>query len=163
MEVELRKMSLSDTENVVKWRNSPNVKKNLYSQENITAEQHAGYFKKYVETGKIKQFIIVADGVDCGTAFLKNIDIDKKEAEFGIFIGEDEYRGKGLSPIVAKKVAAFGFNDLCLKKIYLTVFEDNIAAIKGYIRAGFKQTGKIENGYCRDGVFYNIIEMEIEK
>ena len=162
MNIELRKLSLLDTLSIVKWRNSIEVKKNLYSQETITEQQHINYFKKYVETGKISQFIIVADGVDCGTVFLKKINLEKKDAEFGIFIGEKEYRGKGISSIATQKAIDYGFDILGLKKIYLTVFEDNNIAIKGYLKAGFVKTGLIKNGYCRNGVYYNIVEMAIE-
>ena len=163
MNVELRKLTLSDTSNIVKWRNSLEVKKNLYSQKDVTEEQHIDYFKKYVITNKIVQFIIVVDGVDCGTTFLKNIDEEKREAEFGIFIGEAEYRGRGISPIATQIIVDYGFNVLELKRIYLTVLEDNIPAIKGYLKAGFIKTGLIENGYCRNGVSYNIIEMAINR
>ena len=163
MNIELRKLSLSDTSNIVKWRNSPEVKKNLYSQEDVTEEQHTNYYHKFIETGKIAQFVIVADGVDCGTTFLKHIDQDKKEAEFGIFIGESDYRGKGISSVATRKMVEYGFNVLELKRIYLTVLEDNIPAIKGYIKAGFKQTRVLDNGYSRDGILFNIVEMAIEK
>lgn len=162
MNIELRKLSLYDTAKIVKWRNSTEVKKNLYSQEDITEEQHINYYHKYVESGRIVQFIIVVDGIDCGTAFLKNIDNQKKEAEFGIFIGEPEYRGKGISTIVTQRLVKFGFNVLALRRIYLTVFEENIPAIKGYLRAGFAKVRLIEKGYCRNDVFYNIVEMSIE-
>ncbi len=162
MNIELRKLSISDTSNIVKWRNSPEVKKNLYSQEDVTEEQHIGYYHKYVETGRVSQFIIVADGIDCGTTFLKNIDQEKLEAEFGIFIGELEYRGKGISTIATKKIVDYGFNTLNLKRVYLTVFEDNIPAIRGYLKAGFTKTGLIDKGYCRNNVYYNIVEMSIE-
>ena len=161
MNIELRILSLADTDNIIRWRNSPEVKKNLFSQDDVTKEQHIDYFHKYVESGKISQFIIIVDGVECGTTFLKNIDNIKKEAEFGIFIGEADYRGKGISSIVTKKMIDYGFSNLNLVKIYLTVFEGNIAAIKSYIKAGFKQIEFIEKGYCRNGIFYNIIKMAI--
>ena len=163
MNIDLRKLSLKDTVNIIKWRNSSEVKINLYSQENVTEKQHINYYHRYVETGRIAQFIIVADGVDCGTTFLKNIDYVKKEAEFGIFIGEANFRGKGISSVATKKTVEYGFNVIGLNKIYLTVFEDNIPAIKSYLKAGFIKTRTIINGYCRNGVFFNVVEMAIEK
>lgn len=159
MNVELRVLSLFDTSNIVKWRNSAEVKENLFSQDDITEEQHKAYFKKYIETGKIVQFIIIANGTDCGTSFLKNIDLDQKEAEFGIFIGEAEFRGKGVGKIATQKTISYGFEKLNLKTIYLTVLENNTQAIKSYENAGFKKSRIITDGYVREGKYFNLIEM----
>lgn len=53
MNVEIRKIVLEDTKNIVKWRNSPDVKLYLYSQEELTEEQHIAYFNNYIVTGKV--------------------------------------------------------------------------------------------------------------
>ena len=161
MNIELRKISLDDTINIVKWRNSPSVKKFLFSQEDITEEQHIYYFKNYIETGRVLQYIISVDNIDCGTTFLKNINLDEKEAEFGIFIGKSEFRGKGIATFVVKKMIEIGFKSLNLKRIYLSVLKSNIAAVKSYEHAGFKQTRILTNGYCRNKEYFDIVEMDI--
>lgn len=137
MEISLRPIKFSDSENIVKWRNNPDVKKNLYSQDNITINQQHDYFHKFIETKKIYQFVIIADGVECGTTFLKNIDTVNKSAEFGIFIGEESYRGKGIGTVATQKTIKLGFEELCLRSINLTVFSDNLGAIRSYEKAGF--------------------------
>ena len=75
--IRLRNLSLSDTANIVRWRNQPEVYQNLFTQQLITAEQHIAYYHKYIETGVIKQYVVeaVIDGqtIEVGTTFLKNI------------------------------------------------------------------------------------------
>ena len=159
MIVELRKISLEDSENLVKWRNNPRVRVNLFSQDELTVDQHINYYHKYVETGLVCQFVIVADGVDCGTSFLKNIDNVSKKAEFGIFIGEDSFRGKGIGKIATRKTVEFGFETLKLDLIYLSVFENNYAALNSYKRAGFRVLRTIEKEYSRENVGLNVVEM----
>lgn len=161
MTVELRPITLEDTDNIIKWRNASDVKHFLFSQKNITKKQHVQYFNNSIKTGKVVQFIIVSDGIDCGTAFLKNIDPFLKEAEYGIFIGIPSFRGKGLSTIVTKRIIDYGFSFLGLKRIYLSVFKDNISAIKSYKKAGFIEQRIIEKGYKRVNVYYDIVEMSI--
>jgi RimJ/RimL family protein N-acetyltransferase len=77
-EVILRKIKASDTDNIVRWRNSDSVKRNLFTQSELTAEQHLGWLKSKVETGSCAQYIIVVSenstNTDIGTVFIKNID-----------------------------------------------------------------------------------------
>lgn len=162
MDVVLRPLTIEDTFNIVKWRNSNDVKKYLYTQNNITIEQHLEYFSKFIETKKIYQFIIVADGVDCGTTFLKNIDYSNKRAEFGIFIGESSFRGKGVGSTATFKTIEIAFKELLLNSVFLTVFSNNTGAIRSYEKAGFKIVNTNEKHFLSDGLFVNITEMEIK-
>ena len=159
MIVELRKITLEDSEKLVKWRNNPRVRVNLFSQDELTVDQHINYFHKYIETGVVCQFVIVVDGVDCGTSFLKNIDYVSKKAEFGIFIGEDSFRGKGIGKTATLKTVEFGFESLNLEFICLSVLEDNYPALDSYKKAGFRVLRTIEKGYSRNNVDFNVVEM----
>lgn len=165
IEVKLRPLTLGDTQNIVKWRNNIAVKKNLYSQDELTPEQHIKYFENMVETKKCVQFIIElnTDGFisDIGTAFIKNIDYRNRNGEFGIFIGEDNARGKGYASIATNKIVAYGFEVMNLNRIFLTVMSDNIPAIKTYEKVGFIHEGVMREEYLRDDGYVDVILMSI--
>lgn len=163
MNIVLRPLTLKDTPNIVKWRNSKDVKCNLFNHNDISEEQHLQYYRDYILTKKTIQFIIVADGVDCGTTFLKNIDFINKKAEFGIFIGEKAFRGRGIGSIAASKMVEIGFKKLGLNSIYLMVFSTNIAAIKSYIKTGFVISKTDINYLSSNGTFVQTTEMRINK
>ncbi|MDI9519091.1 MAG: GNAT family N-acetyltransferase [Erysipelotrichaceae bacterium] len=137
MNVDIKPITLDDTDNIVKWRNTSFVLNNFIDQNPITKESHIGYFKSRIETGKVKQFIIVCDDNDIGTIFLRDVDFEKKSAEYGIFIGEKDYLGKGIAIISSKKILDYAFNDLKLEKVFLRVLERNANAIKSYKNIGF--------------------------
>lgn len=137
MKVELRELSLNDTDKIVKWRNQDFVLENFIDKRLITKESHINYFHSRIETGLVKQFIIECDGVDVGTTFLRDIDYQKKEAEFGIFIGEKDYLSKGVGSKAAKLIIEFGFEKLQLDKIFLRVLSNNTRAQKSYEKVGF--------------------------
>lgn len=166
-EIRLRKLSLSDTANIVRWRNQPEVYQNLFTQNLITEEQHTGYFHKYVETGLVKQFVVEAniDGevIDIGTTFLKNIDQVSKKAEFGIFIGEAIARGRGLASAIATATLAVAFEEMGLNKVYLTVFSNNVPAIRSYEKAGFKQEGVLRQDFFDGKKYIDIAVMGVLK
>lgn len=164
-EVTLRPLTLADTSNIVRWRNQPEVYKNLYSQELITEEQHTNYYHKYVETGLVRQFIIVAnlDGepVDIGTVFLKGIDLVSRKAEYGLFIGELKARGKGYASAIASAALDIAFGELGLNRVYLSVFIENIPAIKSYENAGFKNEGILRQDFFDGNNYHDICVMSI--
>lgn len=147
----LRPISINDTENIVKWRNSSFVLEKLINQDLLTVEMHTDYYLKKIATKQIFQFIIVSkedkNEKDIGTTFLKNIDYILKQAEFGIFIGEKDACGHGYGTEAVKLTIKYAFENLSLNKIYLTVFKDNINAIKAYERVGFKQE-KTKSDIC---------------
>lgn len=164
-EITLRPLTLADTSNIVRWRNQPEVYKNLYTQNLITEEQHIGYFHKYVETGLVRQYIIIAeiDGepTDIGTVFLKGIDRVSRKAEYGLFIGELQARGKGFASAIASAALIIAFNELDLNRVYLTVFADNVPAIRSYEKAGFKKEGVLRQDFFDGNVFHDIVHMAV--
>ena len=151
--ISLRPIVDSDTTNIVRWRNSESVKRNLIDQAPITEQSHRAYLEKYVYTKQRYQFIICVgnhkEREDIGSCFVKNIDREKSEAEIGIFIGEESARGKGYAKYVISQLLLFCFNDLNLDKITLWVLETNSVARNVYVKIGFVEEIKNEEGFIR--------------
>ena len=137
MKVNLRKITLDDTYKIVNWRNQDFVLENFIDRRLISIESHNKYFEKRIISGLVDQFIIVCDGKDIGSTFLRDIDYVKKQAEFGIFIGEKEYLSKGIGTIACSLILEYGFNILGLEKIFLRVLKNNTRAQKSYLKSGF--------------------------
>ena len=161
-EVTIRPITYDDTENIIKWRNSEYVNSRFIDRRLFTKESHEAWLKKYVETGKVAQFIILLDGEAVGSVYLRDIDPDKKEAEYGIFIGEESARGKGVGTKSAKLILKYAFEELNLEKIFLRVFKDNPGAVRSYEKAGFKKIDRVDTLNI-DGETLEVIFMELEK
>lgn len=139
--ISLRKINLGDTDNIVSWRNKNRVRYNLINKECITKESHINYFHKYIESGKVIQFVIQViekdDVIPIGTTLLKNIDNDKKSCEIGLFIGDDNYLGKGLGKESVNATVDYAFKHLHMNQVYLYVYSNNLSAISTYEKCGF--------------------------
>lgn len=163
----LRRLIEADTENVVKWRNSDFVRRNLFTQTELTPQQHLKYFENVVKAGKCAQYIIEVseNGVhyDIGTVFIKNIDKQNQKGEFGIFIGEENFRGKGYSLPATKNILKIAFSELELNRVYLTVMADNNTAISTYEKSGFIKEGIMKEDFLRYDGFVDIVIMGITK
>lgn len=165
--VTIRPITYNDTEDIIRWRNSQYVNARFIDHRMFTRESHEAWLKTQVETGRVSQFIILLDGKGVGSVYLRDIDRDKKEAEFGIFIGEESARGKGVGTKSAALILEYGFNELNLEKVFLRVYKDNPGAIRSYEKAGFKRTGgadKInDNGVIREVIFMELEKKDFEK
>jgi RimJ/RimL family protein N-acetyltransferase len=163
--VSLRPIDSGDTLDMVRWRNSSHVKPMLFSQEDLTPEQHEQWLQKKVRTGECAQFIIVENenNVPIGTTFLKNIDRTRNTAEFGIFIGELPYLGKKLGAEATRLVVEYGFAHEDFAEIYLYVLENNTAAIAIYKKIGFVLSEVNPRGYIRNGTAYPVYKMKISR
>ena len=159
--VVLRPITLEDTENIIKWRNSDSVRRNFIYQDLFTKESQEKWFHTMIETDKARQFIIYnkLSNNPIGTSYLRDIDRVNRKAEYGIFIGTEDDRGKGLGAETAELMIAYGFEVMGLHKIFLRVFSDNIRAQKSYERAGFRQEAYLKEEVFVDGIFKDIILM----
>lgn len=159
--IELRPITSDDTENVLKWRNSSIVKPYFIHQEDITIQEHLNWLETKVNTGNVVQFIMfdIETNKPFGSVYLQDIDPVHKKAEYGIFIGEQEYIGKGIGSIIAKYMIEYAFNGLKLHRVYLRVFEDNERAIKSYEHAGFVKEALLHDDVYVNGEYKNIVLM----
>lgn len=157
----LRQMQISDTDNVIAWRNNPRVRHNFIYQGLFTAEGHLNWIKTQVEPGHVVQFIICENDSDraVGSVYFRDIDRERKCAEYGIFIGEDDAVGKGYGTQAARLALSYAFSEMLLDFVFLRVFADNTGARKSYERAGFrlvknKQDEIVTEKETRTVVFY---------
>lgn len=159
--VHLRPITAADTAKIVAWRNKEFVRKNFIYQQPFTEEGHMAWFREQVESGRVAQFIICVEDREIGSVYLRDIDREKGEAEYGVFIGESDALGKGYGTQAAKRMLDYGFGKLGLKKIFLRLLEDNLRALKSYEKAGFqlmpnrRETVILEQG-AREVLFMEI-------
>jgi RimJ/RimL family protein N-acetyltransferase len=162
--VHLRPMTPSDTPKIVAWRNKDFVQKNFIYQEPFTEEGHLAWIKNQVEPGHVVQFVIcLDDGREIGSVYFRDIDKEKKTAEYGIFIGEEDAIGCGLGTQTAKLALTYAFGTMGMDRIFLRFLSENTGARISYERAGFQlipdrqETVRLKQGTCQ------VLFMEIDK
>jgi len=98
-----------------------------------------------------------------GMTFLKDINFIDRQAEFAIFIGSENYRGRGYGKLATNETIEFAFNRLNLNRVFLKVHEDNHRAIHVYEACGFKKEGLLRECVYKDGQYKNEYIMSILK
>ena len=159
----LRPITLKDTEDIVRWRNSEEVRQRFIYQGMFTKESHEKWMTDMVATGKVAQMMICETDTDkaVGSVYIRDIDPVHHKGEYGIFIGEESARGKGVGTRAAQLMIDCAFTQLGLHKLFLRVFADNQRAIRSYEKAGFQQEAYLKDDVCIDGAYKDIVLMAI--
>jgi len=107
-------------------------------------------------------FIVLSDGDTLiGQISIHDIDHLNRHAFLGIMIGETEHHGKGYGTEAVRLILDYGFNQLNLHNIMLSVHEDNLAGIACYKKIGFKESGRRREWIFKNGKYIDVIYMDI--
>lgn len=112
-------------------------------------------------TGNNKRFIIeLKEYGAIGMIGLYNINWINKSCELGLFIGELSMRKKGYAKEAFKILEKFALNFVNLRKIKVSVVENNKAAVNMYLNFGFKEIGQWFKERWINGDYCTVILME---
>jgi len=84
-----------------------------------------------------------------------------RDAYVAIGIGEQDFWSKGCGSDAMRLMLRYGFTELNLHHISLTVFEQNPRGIRSYEKCGFKHEGRIRDFLLRDGQRSDMLHMGI--
>ena len=159
--VVLRPITDADTDDIVRWRNDPEVWRYFLFREPFTPEMHRAWLRDKVAAGRVVQYIITEreSGRSVGSVYFRDVDPKNESAEYGIFIGEAAARGRGIGTETARLFTDFGLNVLRLHRISLKVLGDNEIARRSYEKAGFRTEGVFRDYVKLDGVFTDVVFM----
>lgn len=121
-----------------------------------------------VALGEVVQYIIekkidTKNRYPIGSVYYRNIDKKNNSAEFGIFIGEDEFRGHGYGEKATILFIKYGFEKLKFHRIFLRLISKNNIAMKTYLNVGFKKEGIARKMVLNNGIYEDIVFMSILK
>ena len=151
--------SMEDTENIIRWRNSEVVRPYFIYQEPFTIEGHKQWLENVIIPEKGHQFIVcrIEDDKPIGSIFFRDIDYKNRKSEYGMFLGEELEKGKGIGCEIATLLSEFGFNQLNFHKITARILADNKASLCSNFKAGFVQEALLKEDVIINGVFRDVI------
>ena len=158
-----RERTYEDTDLIVAWRNKDSVRKNFIYQALFTRESHENWIRTMIETGKVVQMMICEreTGRAVGSVYIRDIEPIHQKAEYGIFIGEDDARGKGYGTAAARLMIKYCFEEMKLHRLFLRVYAENEQAIRSYEKAGFVKEAYLHDDVYVDGRYRDIVLMGI--
>jgi UDP-4-amino-4,6-dideoxy-N-acetyl-beta-L-altrosamine N-acetyltransferase len=148
----LDSVNTSDLEQMRQWRNEPELRSYFREHRIISDEMQEIWYTNTVNDAAQVNFAIRVDGTligHCGLFYIKWI---ARHAEFGIYIGNRQYRENGYGSDALRTLIKYGFEQLNLNKIWCEVYNNN-AALDIYKHLGFTPEGVLRQNAYKDGQF----------
>ncbi len=155
----LRPMLDRDLEMVMAWRNAPEVRKNMYTQQVITLAEHQRWWAKIKEDQNSKYLIFEVNDVPAGLVNFTDIDPVHKTAFWGFYTCPSAPRGTGSR--METLALDFAFGPLALNKLCCEVLAFNKAVISLHIKFGFSQEGIFKAHKMLNGMYENVHRLAI--
>lgn len=149
----VRKMVAADLEQVLEWRNHPDVRKYMYTQHEITLEEHTRWFSRACKDSKISLKVLEINGDPVGFVNIKQISTGKI-AEWSFHVSPNAKKGTGY--LLCSLALDYIFQELKMEKLNGEVISFNKKSIALHEKLGFRQEGVQINNYYRNGRYYDV-------
>jgi len=136
----LRPMADTDVVNVLEWRNAPKVRSNMYSQHEISIEEHRLWWERTKTSEKSLYLVYEREEIPLGVVAFTEIEDDHKTASWAFYASPTEPKGTGRRMEVLALELAFS-EPLSLRKLSCEVLSTNTPVIKLHKSFGFKTEG----------------------
>lgn len=155
----LRSIADVELELMLAWRNAPAVRANMYTQHEISAEEHLAWWTKIRTRADQKYFMYEMAGAPTGIAAFTGIDIQSQNSSWAFYASPTAPRGTGSKMEFLMLEHAFG--TLQLHKLYCEVLAFNTPVIKLHQKFGFKVEGLFRDQHKVDDNFVDTYRLGI--
>lgn len=157
MTLRLRLLVPEDSARVLAWRNSPQVSAYMYSDHQISQEEHDRWLAGALGAADRRYWIIEADGAPVGLANLARIDTAAQRCEWAYYLGEASTRGQGLGSRIEYIVLRHVFEARGLNKLWCEVLLENEGVWKLHESFGFVREALYRQHVFKDGRFQDVV------
>lgn len=156
----LRELERKDLKLINIWRNDSELIECLgapYRYINMQTDEK--WFDNYMNhrNSQVRCAIVSAeDDTILGLVSLTGIDHMNQTATFHIMIGDPKNQGKGIGTFGVQEMVKHAFLNLNIRRIELSVIEENKRAQNLYEKNGFKYEGCKRKARFKNGKFINV-------
>ena len=161
--VYLRPLEHEDAPILASYLNDPAVRRTLLTYRPLSVGQERAFLDALAKNDQdIVLGVVLQDSdVLLGVTGLHRMDFRSRHAEFGLFIGDPGFWGRGLGTEATRLMLDYGFGTLNLNRVWLNVFGPHTAAQRVYEKAGFRREGVHREHYYVDGRYVDGVLMGI--
>lgn len=158
--IRLRPLETKDADRMLEWMRNPNAIRFLQiGGEQTSLEDVISFIIHSSDKEEnVHRAVVNSDDKYLGTISLKNISIERRDAEYAIAMHPDSW-GTGAAREASQRIVNYGFDKLKLNRIYLYVLEENLRANSFYRKIGFHHYATTEvrvNGELKKLNWYEI-------
>jgi len=165
--VSLRAIEPGDLDRYLVWVNDPEVTRWLALRYPLGREEEGAILGRLGRASSYEQVTFAVDdrvtGEHLGTVGLDDVRPEARVAELGIFLGAKERWGEGIGYDAMVTLLRFGFWEMNLRRIELSVLDGNVRAKRLYERVGFIEVGRRPGHWYKHGAPLDDFVMSIDR
>jgi len=168
--INLRAIDMGDVDRYVAWFNDREVTRHLRMRYPLSRLAEENWLRErgvtQVAYGSGGNYAIeTKEGVHIGSVGFHYANAENRKATLGIAIGDKNYWSKGYGTDAMLTLLRFGFDEMNLHRIDLSVDADNARAIACYRKCGFVEEGRLRDerysrGEYRDQLWMGLLREE---
>lgn len=129
----LQVMTQADLNLVLAWRNHPRVRYHMYTQDEISFDEHVSWFERASVDPNRSMFILKIDDESLG--YVTFYCDDTGDADWGFYLAPEAPKGTG--KVLGVTATNYAFEVLGLKRLWGEVLPDNHSSQNFHTKQGF--------------------------
>lgn len=150
----LRPLREKDLEMLFKWRNSPDVRRFMYTTEEIRWEGHVRWFEGISSDGSRHPLILDCDGVPAGFVNIGPVKFGGV-SPWGFYAAPGSRKGTGRA--LGNEALRFAFEVLGLHKICGEALAFNEASRRLHLALGFREEGMLVDQHFDGDKYHDVV------
>lgn len=159
--VELRTVRADDSDMIRRWRNLPEVSRYMYTDHDITEEEHRLWFGQAMTDESRRYWIVEENNQPLGLASIYNIDREHSRAEWALYLANPIARVRGIGAYAEHEVMRYVFDVLRLNRLTCAVLEVNERVASMHEKFGFTREGVMRQHIRKGDDYVDVILLGI--
>jgi UDP-4-amino-4,6-dideoxy-N-acetyl-beta-L-altrosamine N-acetyltransferase len=157
--VTFRAVAEADRDRLLAWRNAPQVAAYMYSDHEITPQEHARWFGGLAADATRTYWIIEMDETPVGLVNL--YDIDATACAWAYYLADPATRGRGVGSFVEYRMIEHVFAERGLERLGCEVLESNEAVWKLHQSFGFEVAERLPAYVVKAGEPLDVVRLTL--
>ena len=150
----IRPMAHADLERVLAWRNHPDVRRHMYTQHEITLDEHRRWFERTLPDSNKHLLIFEVNHQPQGFVNF-NETPNSGIADWGFYVAPDAPKGRGRQ--LGRASLNHAFSQLKLHKVCGQALAYNKRSIQFHQSLGFQQEGILRAQHFDGELYHHVI------
>lgn len=150
----VRRMREDDIEQVLAWRNHPEIRRHMLTRHEISLEEHRQWFARASVDPSRRLLIVEGEWGPLGYVHFAGV-APGATADWGFYTAPGAQRGSGRK--IGRVALGHAFGELGLHKVCGQALALNEASIGLHLRLGFQREGVLREQQCLEGVYHDLV------
>jgi len=155
----LRPLADKDLARMLQWRNAPAIRKNMFTRNEISPEEHAAWWQRTHQRADQHYFVYEQDAIPAGIVAFNGVDRVNAHSFWAFYAAPEAPRGTGSRMEFLALEHAFGA--LGLHKLSCEVLASNVAVIRLHLKFGFSEEGVFRSHHYVDDTYVAVHRLGI--